>query len=263
LALSLKKHDIESTVYEKREQGAIDQGSVGLAPNALRVLDYIGVYDRVKKLGYNYEQLNLVDCQGTILAGFYNGSEKAYGFKALRIRRKELRRELLAEVANQGIKVYFSKRCQSVEEMEDTATATFEDGERVAADFVIGADGASSAVRSFLDPKAALKYDGLVGISTRVSLVSLEGVASDMKLPVLMLGSNGMFSFMPEVPDGSELYFFTSFALEDRSREEWKELSNDKERLRQMMIDKGDLGWPEVIRKACEVTNKDSISIWP
>lgn len=72
-------------------------------PNALRVMDHIGIYDRLRTCGYNYEELAFTNGAGHVLGKFLNSSQKEYNFSALRIHRTAVRQELIWEVEEQGI----------------------------------------------------------------------------------------------------------------------------------------------------------------
>ena len=58
LALNLRKYNISSVIFELRKPDASDGGFLALAPNALRVLNEIGVYERISNQGCNFEELN-------------------------------------------------------------------------------------------------------------------------------------------------------------------------------------------------------------
>jgi 2-polyprenyl-6-methoxyphenol hydroxylase-like FAD-dependent oxidoreductase len=97
--------------------------SAALAPNALRVMGHIGIYDRLRTSGYNYEELAFTNGAGHVLGKFLNGSQKEYNFPALRIHRTTVRQELVREVERQGIEIYWNKKCVGVkEEHENGAT---------------------------------------------------------------------------------------------------------------------------------------------
>ncbi|KAK4960870.1 hypothetical protein LTR66_012824 [Elasticomyces elasticus] len=120
MALFLKKHGMSSAIDEARDKNYTSGGNIALAPNTLRVPDHAGVYD----------------C-------------KEYNFQALRVHRTIIRDVLRAELERQDVPVVYSKRCVSVindDATKDIVTVAFEGGERITANFVIGADGIHSRI---------------------------------------------------------------------------------------------------------------------
>jgi 2-polyprenyl-6-methoxyphenol hydroxylase-like FAD-dependent oxidoreductase len=75
--------------------------NIALAPNAVRVLQHIGVLRELRDLGYNYEQLAVTNAHGQQLGLMYNGSAKEYNFKALRIHRAEVHKGELHRIINE------------------------------------------------------------------------------------------------------------------------------------------------------------------
>ena len=49
--------NITSALYDLRPEGDQQGVNIALVPNALRVMDMVGVYDSIRTLGYNYEYL--------------------------------------------------------------------------------------------------------------------------------------------------------------------------------------------------------------
>jgi 2-polyprenyl-6-methoxyphenol hydroxylase-like FAD-dependent oxidoreductase len=121
-----------------------------LAPNALRVLDHIGIYDRLRVQGYNYEELAFTNGSGVELGRLLNGSQKEYHYPALRIHRVVVREELIKAVKEAGIPIHWEKKCIGVRtESETSAIVEFAGDETIEAAFVVGADGIHSKIRPF------------------------------------------------------------------------------------------------------------------
>jgi 2-polyprenyl-6-methoxyphenol hydroxylase-like FAD-dependent oxidoreductase len=93
LALALARQNIRSSVFEIRPQRTIADGSIALAPNALRALDHvIGVYDRLKLAGFSYRRLAMHAEDGQLF-GHVSQSDSEYD--ALRILRSTLHNTML------------------------------------------------------------------------------------------------------------------------------------------------------------------------
>ena len=65
-ALALRQVGIQSTVFEARARPLNIGGAVMLSPNALKVLDKLGLYNTVKKEGYEFKNLTwqMIDGSG-------------------------------------------------------------------------------------------------------------------------------------------------------------------------------------------------------
>lgn len=141
LALALARSGIRSTVYEIRSGPSSAGGSVTLAANALRVLDRpIGVYDKLKQVGYTYTRMGayLDDGYryGDIMAGDKGSEEGEQGrYPALRIMRPALQQVLLDMCAEMGglVDVKWGMEMTGVKEDEDESgvSVTFKDGTKL------------------------------------------------------------------------------------------------------------------------------------
>ena len=123
LALSLHKHDIECVIYEARPKDYDTGGNIALAPNASRVLDHVGVYDRIQKKGFNYEALHFVNSKMEELGTVLNGSQRLYHFPALRIKRHIVRQELLRAAQAAGVDIHFGRKCIGIVNEDNASIA--------------------------------------------------------------------------------------------------------------------------------------------
>lgn len=83
LALSLQKRSIPCTLYEARSVSFDIGGAIMLSPSALRVLNAVGIYKKIKPLGLKFTQLH-VDTSKP-LDTYEFGNAQKYGYDALRI----------------------------------------------------------------------------------------------------------------------------------------------------------------------------------
>ena len=86
-ALFLSKDGFTCSIYEARSVDATTPGALMLSPNALRVLDAIGIYERVRTKGYNFQTLTFNNDEHEFLDAYYMGSRQKYGYDALRLYR--------------------------------------------------------------------------------------------------------------------------------------------------------------------------------
>lgn len=274
--MALKKHDIASIVFELRPKSAGSEGGyLALAPNALRVLNSIGVYEKMSKQGYHFEDVQFLSSRNLSLIGAVkNGSKSQFGFDTLRIRRHTIRQTLLAELEEQGIEVRYNSKCiEVIENTENTAkwshnavTVKFADGQTESGDFVVGVDGIHSTIRRYIDPedKSHPIYSGQMGIGGTFSR-SLLNSDNEMALPCIILGKNNSFAMMPVNYDASLVGFFATIEEQERSREEWSQKGADHEYLYKTLNDRHSKleNWPEVVIKVCRQAPMDSLTSWP
>lgn len=267
LALSLQQRGIDSTVYESRDESYTAGGSIALAPNALRVLDHIGVYEKIRVHGYNYEDMSFTNGQGTVLGKFLNGSQKEYHYQALRIHRTIVRDALRERCRETGTKILYGKKCTAVSEEDERVGLTFASGETVTAAFVVGADGIHSKVRGYVAPTAeAPHFSGLMGVSGIVMSSELEGISLPFNLPAMLFGSSGSFAIIPSNYSGDELGYFATIEAKDRSRQEWDALGHSTSELNKMLTDRFLMEgstWPAFVQALINKTPRETLTCWP
>lgn len=269
LALCLKKRGVSSVIYEFRAPSYTQGGNIALAPNALRVLDHVGIFDRIRNQGYNYSEISFDNSEGVSLGKFLNGSKTHYNYEAVRISRTIVRDELRKQLQKEGVEVKWEKKMTTISETADSKVELiFEDGERVIADFLIGADGMHSKVRPYFAPEAKPEFSGLMGVMgyAERSDVTAEAL-NGMSLPCFLFGASGSFAIMPSSFDGHRLGYFATLEVEDRDREGWAKLENSKDELYEMLhsrfIDNKQGHWNELVPQLVDKTPKQTLSSWP
>jgi 2-polyprenyl-6-methoxyphenol hydroxylase-like FAD-dependent oxidoreductase len=241
-----------SRVYEGRPEEDDGGVNIALAPNAVRVMQHIGVYDELRTMGYTFEEMAMTSARTEKPLGFFlNGSQEHYNFSALRIHRRKVQITLLKEAREQGIAVHFNRKLKQIlEESEDGVKIEFEDGEIIETDFVIGADGVYSKVRKHVGD-VELPYSGFMGIlGMNMPKKALDESVHRFQLPMFCFGETGMIAVFPTNPSGTEIDMFSTFPYPARSREEWKTLMESKEGKQAIMMKKYcQGGWPEFVSR--------------
>ena len=94
-----------------------------LSPNALKVLDALGVYQRVRVKEYNFETLELKHGSGKLIETYeFRGKEK-YGYNGLQTYRHVLIDELVAMLKEKCLHVVFGKRYVKITSENDTGVS--------------------------------------------------------------------------------------------------------------------------------------------
>ncbi|KAI1360977.1 kynurenine 3-monooxygenase [Xylaria arbuscula] len=261
LALALHDLDIPCTVYETRSENYDRDGGIMLAPNALRVLDSVGIYKRVRDNALRFDVLTFKDMQNRTTDEYYFGSEKLYGYSAMRVMREELLDKLKAAVQERSIPIHHNARFTKIITDDGNGVEfAYGDGQTAPAALVIGADGIHSAVRGTFLPHVRPIYSGFVFINSIVKRSQLR-IPDDYNLPATVMGKTGAFLLVPQTPDGSEIFVGTQRRFPEQDSAGWDSLRNDKQRLYHMLQeDKSE--WPDVVQSALEAAPVDAMGFW-
>ena len=259
---------VSPTIFELRPEGYEQGQHISLAPNALRVMQHIGVFEKLKATGYSYKELHGSNAQGARIATFFNGSEKLYGYKAMRIHRRDVQRILTEEVESQGFEIRHGMKLASIRETgaADKVELTFQNGQTAQADFVIGSDGLNSVVRKHIAPKSESIYTHMLGITGFLPREALHPSVKDMELPVHFIGRSGFIAVMSSEVAGQEIGFFSTIDFpEEHTREEWNELLRDKDKIRTIIQERfcEEMDWNQVVDSLGRTAEAKSLYTWP
>lgn len=158
-ALALRRAGIDAHVYERvaalREVGA----GLGVWTNAMRVLDQLGVGDRVREIARPLRIAEVASSSGKVLARTLIheavGEADAANFI---LHRADLHNVLLEALPPEAL--HLDAPCTAIEQDDDGVTVRFGNGEHARAAIAIGADGLHSVVRRQLWGEEALRYSG-------------------------------------------------------------------------------------------------------
>lgn len=164
LALALNSRGVPADVYEQASEFREVGAAVALSANGTRVLRDLGVGDRLAACSAVPTELiyrHWVDARRVrsfVAGGTY---EKRYGAPYYGVHRADLQRILVDACVPD--RVHREHRVVDITETGDGVVLTFANGDRVAADVVVGADGVHSTVRSFTFGDDNPKYSGTSG----------------------------------------------------------------------------------------------------
>ncbi|MFT6715648.1 MAG: 2-polyprenyl-6-methoxyphenol hydroxylase-like FAD-dependent oxidoreductase [Saprospiraceae bacterium] len=159
-ALALEKKGIEYHIFEKSSELSEVGAGIWLAPNALQVLEYLGVLDDIKEKGNTIDRITLGKANLSPISD--NSQEKVteeFGFSTIAIHRADLQNILLKRIPDN--KISLGKGFQSFEKIEnENVKLKFDDGSEFISEFLIGADGINSRVRKQLFPESETRFSG-------------------------------------------------------------------------------------------------------
>lgn len=158
LSIFLAKKGYDVTIYERRpdmrKAGAIGGRSINLALShrGLKALNAVGIKEKVQESCIPMPGRMIHDLEGNLDFQPY-GKEGQFINSVSRGGLNEL---LMNEAEANGVKVMFEHRCVDVDFAN--ASASFDNGTTVKADFLFGADGAFSALRSAMQKTDRFDY---------------------------------------------------------------------------------------------------------
>jgi len=160
--IALRQAGFDVELFERAPViGEVGAG-ISLWPNALHVLDAIGVGARVRALGHTQGDGRLLTADGrTLIAMSMSVIEQAGGAPVLMLHRAHLIEALRAGFDGA---VHLGHELADVAQVGERVRATFANGVTAEGDVLVGADGIRSAVRSRIFPGAEpvyVKYSGL------------------------------------------------------------------------------------------------------
>jgi 2-polyprenyl-6-methoxyphenol hydroxylase-like FAD-dependent oxidoreductase len=261
-----KVEGVSCTIFELRQEGFEQGQHISLAPNALRVLNNLGVFEKLLAIGNSYEELHFRNARGGIIATFHNGNQTDYGFKAVRIHRRHVQQILVEECLSQGVNIRNGMKLTGIKEGKDIAELTFENGETAQAHLVVGADGLHSPVREHVVPQSGSVYAHMLGVTGFLDRKDLISSAGEIALPSHFVGQNGFIAVMPSNKSGEEIGIFSTMPFpETKSRQEWHELFENKEGIRRLLTDafSKENGWHETVVSIPKTLRDDTLCSWP
>jgi salicylate hydroxylase len=237
------------TLFEIRPEPATIGGAVNLTPNALRLLSHLGALQEIRAKDYGKECLAVevfdLYTGAKVAESSFRGPEgKGIGeppFTALRITRGEALKGVLAAIEKQpNISLVCGKKTVNIREDEKGVELTFEDGEKVAGDILIGCDGIHSVARlKHVEPERKAMYSGICnafGFAPRRTLDKEDFEPVHFETSGMNFGQRGILltSFHNSAMDS--IYVGALMQVpEIESRDGWKAAGADAEKTRANM----------------------------
>ena len=198
-ALSLRQAGFEADIYEQAPALTHIGGGINMGPNAARVLIRLGLGEGLLRDGVrpaSTHQRRWDDGRTLQRAPLNPQCEELYGAPHVTIHRADL-----LAVISSGLppeRIHLGHRLLGFNDKGGHVEAWFDNGVRIDADMLVGADGIHSAVRAILFGEEAPKFAGCVAYR---GLVPIERLA-DLELE---LGSQSWVG-----PGGHLVHYFVS-----------------------------------------------------
>lgn len=158
-AIAFKKAGYETTIFEASAHLKPVGAGLGLAPNAIKALDALGIAGDIVPLGRKLPYFRILDRSGLIISE--NDSKvigEKFGLDNFTIHRHTLHEALLRYIDPASI--IKGKRAIQLERIGKKIELHFSDSTSFQADYLVVADGINSDLRSKIVPDQVKRYAG-------------------------------------------------------------------------------------------------------
>ncbi|KAJ6256819.1 hypothetical protein Dda_8687 [Drechslerella dactyloides] len=268
--------DATIKIYEVRPADQPSSaGTINMTPNALRVLDHLGVYKTLATQGYNFENLTMLNHNLDLFASVPMANVPEFGYQSLRIERRNIHAALLKEAQSKSqIEIIYDCKCTSITDSlsSSTVSITFASGTTTTADLLIACDGIHSTVRKFFVSDPAARDAHFMHSLSIGGFISAAQIApynpKNLPYPIMMFAPESQtganFMLWPYSNDGSELTFFTTLPKETEEAD-WKAAYADKQKLKDILLttfNAPDSPWNNLVKRTIEQSDPAMYRHW-
>ncbi|MBD2231090.1 FAD-dependent urate hydroxylase HpxO [Phormidium tenue] len=241
--IAMRQAGYQVEIYDRAQELRPAGAGISLWSNGVKVLNHLGLGEKLAAIGgemnameyrsHTDESLSYVDLRPLF---------EQVGQRPYPVARTDLQTMLFEAFGPED--VHLGMNCVGVEQDEHSATAIFENGERISGDLVVGADGIHSAVRACVVGQVERRYARYVNWN---GLVKADPELCDPNLWVLYVGDSKRASMMPV--GGDRFYFFFGAPMVEGTHVE--------PTYRQEELAKIFQGWPEPVQKLIQALDPE------
>jgi salicylate hydroxylase len=183
-ALALDRRGIEVDIFERAAEPDAAGASLSIGPNAVRLLDEVGIGEELRRVGAVPDTVDLLRWDdGSLLHRTSLGPamEERFGAPQLDLFRPDLQRVMIDAVPAGSL--HLGAEVTAVRQDDDRAFVTLADGTEAGADLVVAADGIRSPVRRHLFGAEDPAFSGTVvyrGVVPRQEVADLHPPRANM-----------------------------------------------------------------------------------
>lgn len=230
-ALCLRQAGHDVTILEQASALEDIGAGIQLSPNALYVLNVLGISDTLASKADIPSELSIRDFKSGIrLLNQKMGSTfyHRYGASYWHCHRADLIEALFTSSQKAGVQILFNEKTTSYEETTETCNVKTLSGKSFSADFLVGADGISSKIRTTLLSNSMVDFTGQIAWRGLVPTERLETQPSE---GVSVWVGPGKHFVSYRLRHASLMNFVAVEERDEWTEENWK-LSGDVEKLR-------------------------------
>lgn len=158
-AIMLNQRGFKVSVFESAEEVRGIGAGIGLASNAMKAFEYLGLDQDVMAISNHLMDFEIADWKGnSLLMTDTERIRKSYNAENFAVHRADLHWFLLSKILAEQI--HTNKKFVDLKNDEHKIEIRFKDGSSETFDFLIGADGVNSHVRQFFLPNSLPRYAG-------------------------------------------------------------------------------------------------------
>ncbi|WP_123195847.1 FAD-dependent monooxygenase [Pannonibacter phragmitetus] len=240
---------------------------IHIGPNVMKIFRRIGIEKTLESIGSHPDfwfsrDGNTGEYLSRIPLGDYGRRE--YGASYITIHRGDMHAVQIDALPQD--RVHFGHKLIAIEERESDVLLTFENGRKIAAGLVVGADGINSMIREMLLGPEKPRFSGWVGHRALVNMDKLRasGLQFEACVKWWWEASRHIMAYATK-GDGSEYYYVTGVPVDgwehetsfvDSSREEMEAIFGGSHPVVQALIDATETvtKWP--------FWNRDPLNLW-
>ncbi|HSM80867.1 MAG TPA: FAD-dependent urate hydroxylase HpxO [Nodosilinea sp.] len=234
--IAMRQAGYQVEIYDRAQELRPAGAGISLWSNGVKVLNKLGLGEQLAAIGgemnameyrsHTDEPLSYIDLHPLF---------DLVGQRPYPVARTDLQTMLLEAFGPEH--VHLGMTCVAVEQDADSATAIFDDGQRVSGDLVVGADGIHSAVRAYVvGQRVNRRYARYVNWN---GLVKADPELCAKDLWVLYVGDSKRASMMPV--GGDRFYFFFGAPMPEGTQVDPSYRQDELASIFQ--------GWPEPVQK--------------
>lgn len=172
LAALLRRVGIQCKVLERSQTIQPVGAGLSLAPNALRVLDQLGIYEYIRREGQPLRRIRIYRNKTAWNDIDFRWIENVFGYPVYSIERHAFHHRLYEAAGGDETVILGAEVVDLITDPDqaDGVTVRLADGRTFTADVLVGADGVRSVVRRLMSRQAGLEAVNTIQFTGRVHM---------------------------------------------------------------------------------------------
>ncbi|OHE92886.1 hypothetical protein CORC01_11828 [Colletotrichum orchidophilum] len=234
LAAILSRLEVSCKVLERSDMLRPVGAGISLSPNGLRMLDQLGVYDKVLDAGQKLRKVQIWRGRKLWNTVDWAGCEAKFGYPVVSLERHHFHRLLFDAAGGDAVVQFGTKIVNVIDDPSDSfVRVVSDDGNEFRAHVVVGADGIRSVIRRCLARDAGLREANTIKFTGRVHMSGITAPLEhlgpqDLGVANWMLYENSTLTTWP-CPDNRQWFIGVKKTDDkvDNDRSVWSSCDED------------------------------------